>query len=113
MRAATRKSVREGKNKKREKCFTISIAMENAILSDLDHQMSHSVGCQIRLAFYIMCRIGTRGGLELWNMKLTDLKIKADATGKEYIEYFQKALFLYILRSGFLDFTFWITYSVS
>jgi hypothetical protein len=86
IRAAVKKSAREGKNKKRHKVSTLTIAMEKAILSDIDHQINSSTGCQKRLAFYIMCRLGIRGGTELHSMLRTDLKIKKDDQDKEYIE---------------------------
>jgi hypothetical protein len=55
IRAAVQKSAREGKNMEKEKVNNLTIAMETAILSDVDHQITSSVGCQKRLAFYIMC----------------------------------------------------------
>jgi hypothetical protein len=79
------KSAREGKNKKTHKVLTLTLAMEVAILADVDHQMSNSVGCQKRLAFYIMCHLGIRGGTELWNMLRTDLKLITSDSAKEYI----------------------------
>jgi hypothetical protein len=61
--AAVKKSAREGRNKKRLKVYTLMIAMEAAILMDVDHQLINSVGCQKRPVFYIMCRLGICGGL--------------------------------------------------
>jgi hypothetical protein len=83
--AAVKKSAREGLNKKRLKVYRLTIAMETAILADVDHQMTNSVGCQKHLAFYIMCRLGIRGGVELWSMERTDLKLIESPSGKEYI----------------------------
>jgi hypothetical protein len=85
VRAAVKKSAREGLNKKRLKVYTLTIAMETAILADMDHQMANSVGCQKCLTFYIMCRLGIRGGVELYKMGRTDLKLIKSSTGKEYI----------------------------
>jgi hypothetical protein len=85
VRAAVQKSAREGKNKKRNKVLTLTVAMETAILSDVDHQLTSSIGCQKRLAFYIMCRLGIHGGSELWKMQRNDLKLVEDSSGRECI----------------------------
>jgi hypothetical protein len=85
IRAAVRKSAREGKNVRKAKVQSLTLAMETVILSDVDHQITSSVGCQKRLAFYIMCRLGICGGSELHKMQRNDLKLINGGNGKEFL----------------------------
>jgi hypothetical protein len=46
VRAAIKKTARKGKNKKRHKVLTLTIAIKNAIQYDLNHQVTNITGCQ-------------------------------------------------------------------
>jgi hypothetical protein len=85
IRAAVKKAAREGKNVRKPKVQNLALAMETAILADVDHQINSSAGCQKRLAFYIMCRLEIFGGSELHKMQGNDLKVITGANGKEFI----------------------------
>lgn len=54
-------------------------------LADIDHQITSSYGCQKRLAFYFLARLGTLGGLELYNLMRNDIWIFTDMSGREYV----------------------------
>jgi hypothetical protein len=64
---------------------TVTLEMEMALMLDLEHQITDSQGCQKRLALYLMLRLGIRGGIELWNLKRTDVKLQKDNRGREYL----------------------------
>jgi hypothetical protein len=64
---------------------TLSLAMEYVILADLDHQITVNTGCQKRLALYLMCRCGIRGGKELHQLRRSDVVVETDKQGREYI----------------------------
>ncbi|CAM6122551.1 unnamed protein product [Calypogeia fissa] len=60
---------------------------KKAILSDIDHQIHNSHGCQKRLAFLCLVRLGIRGGVELYELQRRDLTVTIDNRGCEYVRF--------------------------
>lgn len=63
----------------------ITEEMEQAVLADIDHQITSLHGCQKQLAFYCLCWLGIRGGVGLWNLQRWDSRIEVNRLGQEYI----------------------------
>ncbi|CAM6086293.1 unnamed protein product [Calypogeia fissa] len=88
LEAAVKLSAHEGVNKPRPQATTISEAMEKAVLQDIDHQITSPHACQKRLAWYLLLRMGIRGGGELYNLMRQDINIQSTLEGREYVRYF-------------------------
>ncbi|CAM6105270.1 unnamed protein product [Calypogeia fissa] len=87
LRAAIKKSGKDGVNKRRNKVEILKEEDEKAILADVDHQIYTPHGCQKRLAFYCLVRLGIRGGLELYELQRQDFSVQTDKEGREFIRF--------------------------
>ncbi|CAM6090480.1 unnamed protein product [Calypogeia fissa] len=86
LRAAIKKSAKDGVNKRRNKVEILKEEHEKAILADVDHQI-YTPQCQKRLAFYCLVRLGIRGGLELYELQRQDFLIQTDKEGREFVRF--------------------------
>lgn len=61
-----------------------------AILVSIDYQVTSNPGsnhgCQMRLAFYCLVRLGIRGGGELYNLHKGDISVCIDKAGRSHVQ---------------------------